>query len=261
VVRGHRTGGMCVVTVSIDRHVGEAGGGPRFECRTTVLVVDDHELIRRGVRDMFEPEPDLALIAEAGDSDTAIELATALRPDVVLLDVEIAGGTAVDTVRGIRAGSPDSAVVILSMFEGPELLKELLDAGIRGYLLKSVARQELLTAIRLVVRDRGYLVLGVSRSSLDQVSRRPDDLLSPRELEVLRATAEGLSNAQIAARLSLAETTVKRHLRNIFSKLGAVSRIDAVNKAVAAAVIPAPYPPKTRHPASASNPRAYPQPN
>lgn len=220
-------------TAQVDRH-------------TTVLVVDDHELIRRGVRGMLEREPDLAVVAEAGDSVTAVEAAAVLKPDVVLLDVEIPGGAVVDTVRGIKAGSPQSAVVILSMFEGPGLVKELLDVGIQGFLLKGVPRLELLTALRSVVRDREHVVLGVSRESLDYATGRRDEVLSPRELEVLAATAEGLSNAQIANRLSLAETTVKRHLRNIFGKLGAVSRIDAVNKAVAASVIRPPYLKKSR---------------
>jgi DNA-binding NarL/FixJ family response regulator len=226
------------VTLSNEIAFGRASSGTG---RTTVLVVDDHELIRRGVREMLVAEPDLDLVGEAGDSFAAVKIATAVRPDVVLLDVEIPGGAAVDTVRGIKAGSPGTAVVILSMFEGPDLLKQLLDVGIQGYLLKSVAGQELLTTVRAVARDREYVMLGVSRESLDYISGRRDELLSPRELEVLASTAEGLSNAQIAARLSLAETTVKRHLRNIFGKLGAVSRIDAVNKAVAASIFRPPY--------------------
>ncbi|MEU2982769.1 response regulator transcription factor [Micromonospora aurantiaca] len=218
-----------------------AMGSPVGHVRpTTLMIVDGHDLIRHGVRQILETEQDLSVVAEAGDSVTAVTVSTAVRPDVVVLDIEIPGGDPVGTVRRIREGSPDTAVIILSMLDGPELVRDLLEVGVRGYLHKSVARHDLVSAVRAVSRDRARVVLGVSRSSLDHVYGRRDEVLSPRELEVLAATAEGLSNAQIATRLSLAETTVKRHLRNIFAKLSAVSRIDAVNKAVAASIIQPP---------------------
>jgi DNA-binding NarL/FixJ family response regulator len=203
------------------------------------VVVDDHELVRHGVREILDAEDDMVVVGEAGDSRTAVELAVETRPDIVLLDVEILGDDVTTTVRRIRAQSPESAVVILSMFEGPRLLNNLLDAGVRGYLLKSATRQELVTAIRAVSGDDGRIVLAVSRESLSHVPGQSSETLSEREVGVLRLTAEGLSNAQIAGRLALTEATVKRHLRNIFAKLGAVSRIDAVNKAVAASLITA----------------------
>jgi DNA-binding NarL/FixJ family response regulator len=197
--------------------------------RTSILIVDDHALLREGLREILQRQDDMRVVSEAADSVTAVALAEREHPDIVLLDIEIPGGTATSTVSEIRSRSPGSDVIILSMYEGPQLVQALLTAGIRGYLLKSVHWQELVVAIRAVRTDRQRVVLGVSSASLGYA--RPASALSDREREVLALVAEALSNGQIASRLSLTEATVKRHLRNIFVKLGAVSRIDAVNKA------------------------------
>ncbi|TDC54733.1 response regulator transcription factor [Actinomadura sp. KC345] len=204
--------------------------------RTGILVVDDHALFRDGVREILESQQDMVVVGEAGDSHTAVALAAERRPKIVLLDIEIPGPGAITTVRRVHEVSPGTAVVILSMFEGPRLLNELLEAGIRAYLLKSATRQELVAAIRSVASDEHRVVLSVSRESLAHV-RAPAEKLSAQEREILQLAAEALSNKQIAARLSTSEATIKRNLRGIFAKLGAVSRIDAVNKAVAACLI------------------------
>ena len=201
--------------------------------RTRVLIVDDHMLVREGLRRILQAQDDMEVVGEAGDSARAVATAARERPDVVLLDVEIPGGEAAATVRKLREAAPESRVIILSMHEGPVLVRELLAAGIRGYLLKSIHWQELVLAIRTVHVDPDRVVLGVSGQSLRTPAR---DLagtmaLSAREREVLDLVGEALSNGQIASRLALKEATVKRHLRNVFVKLGAVSRIDAVNKA------------------------------
>jgi DNA-binding NarL/FixJ family response regulator len=199
--------------------------------RATILIVDDHALVREGVRGILETQKDLHVVGEASDSATTITIANAQQPDVILLDVEIPGGDATATVRQILECSPRSRVIILSMYEGPQLVDDLLTAGVRGYLLKSIHWEELVMAIRTVIADGDRVVLGVSRESL----RPPrhgvgEEALSAREREVLALVGDALSNRQIAARLSLTEATIKRHLRNIFIKLGAVSRLDAVNK-------------------------------
>jgi DNA-binding NarL/FixJ family response regulator len=200
--------------------------------RITILLVDDHALVREGLREILQTQGDMRVVGEAKDSATTVALATAEQPDIVLLDIEIPGDEVTTTVDQIRNCSPASRVIILSMHEGPQLVQALLAAGIRGYLLKSIHWQELVVAIRAVHADSDRIVLGVSRESLRHVQQGPSQgTLSARELEVLDLVAQALSNGQIASRLHLTEATVKRHLRNIFVKLGAVSRLDAVNKA------------------------------
>ena len=207
---------------------------------TRILIVDDHSLVRDGLREILKAHEDMVVVGEASDSKGAVALAAEKRPHVVLLDIEIPGEDVTTTVGRIRSLAPDSAIVILSMYEGPQLLKSLVEVGIRGYLLKSAHRQELVAAVRSVRHNRDRVVLSVSRESLAQVNGVPDGVLSERELEILELTAQAFSNAQIANRLGRTEATVKRHLRNIFIKLGAVSRIDAVNKAIAASLIAGP---------------------
>jgi DNA-binding NarL/FixJ family response regulator len=200
--------------------------------RTTILIVDDHALVRQGLRKLLETQEDLRVVGEAREAGEAVTLAAETEPDIVLLDVEIPGGEVTETVRRIREDSPRSRIIILSMHEGPDLVQATLAAGVRAYLLKSVHWEELVVAIRAVHADGDRVILGVSQESLHGARHRPEQgVLSDREHEVLGLVAQALSNGQIASRLGLTEATVKRHLRNIFTKLGAVSRLDAVNKA------------------------------
>lgn len=205
--------------------------------KITVAIVDDHALFREGLREILEAAGDIGIVGEAGDSSTAVSVVVETRPDVVLLDVEIPGDEVTETVARIRCLSAETQIIILSMYDGPQLLTRLLAVGIRGYLLKSVHRHELIAAIRSVYEDPSRVVLAVSRHSLAHVEGPTPGLLSEKEQEVLQLAAQALSNGQIARRLGLAEATVKRHMRNIFVKLNAVSRIDAVNKALAASLI------------------------
>ncbi|MDR8415104.1 response regulator transcription factor [Nonomuraea sp. 3-1Str] len=199
--------------------------------------MDDHTLFREGLREILESFGGMDVVGEAGDSGAAVALVEETEPDVVLLDVEIPGDEVTETVARIRRLSPETRIIILSMYDGPQLLTRLLAAGIRGYLHKSVHRDELIAAVRSVYDDQSRLVLAVSRSSLAHVEAPTAGVLSDKELEVLQLAAQALSNNQIARRLGLAEATVKRHMRNIFLKLNAVSRIDAVNKALAGSLI------------------------
>jgi DNA-binding NarL/FixJ family response regulator len=205
--------------------------------KITVLLVDDHVLVREGVREILSVEEDIVVVSEAADSDEAIARVVEHRPDIVLLDVEIPGRQAADTVARMRTLSPETRIIVLSMYDGPHLLRKLIAEGIRGYLLKSVDRQELVAAIRSVYRIPGRMVLSISGESMAQMHGSTDSVLSAREAEILKLAAQALSNGQIATRMHITEATVKRHLHSVFVKLGAVSRIDAVNKAIAASLI------------------------
>jgi len=208
-----------------------AGAGAPAE-PTTILIVDDHAVVREGLCSLLMAYDDMRVVGEAGDLAAAAALAARERPDIILLDIGIPGGDGGAAVRQLRSSSPTSSVLIVSRREGPELVKAALAAGARGYLPMNIHGQELVVAIRAVLADPERIVLGVSRASLAYGRGMPGpETLSEREREVLELVGQALSNRQIASRLSLTEATVKRHLRNIFVKLGAVSRIDAVNRA------------------------------
>ncbi|MER6001098.1 response regulator transcription factor [Nonomuraea sp. NPDC052116] len=209
----------------------------RSEQPTTVAIVDDHALFREGLREILESQEGLVVVGEAGTSSGALKMVADKKPDILLLDVEIPGDSATDTVTRLRIQSPNTQIIILSMYDGPQLLHRLLAAGIRGYLLKSVHWHELVSAIRSVHDEPERVVLAVSRESLAQMESSPSEVLTSKEREVLELAAQALSNRQIAARINTTEATVKRHLRNIFVKLGAASRIDAVNRAIDASLI------------------------
>lgn len=205
-----------------------------------VVVVDDHTLVREGIREILDLNEDIVVADEAGTSPDGIAAVARHRPDVVLLDVELPGGEVTDTVEQMRKLAPRTQIIILSMYDAPQLLRRLISGGIRGYLLKSVGRQELVAAIRSVHANPGNIVLSVSQESLTQMHTAGDCQLSQREQEILELVAQALSNGQVATRLGVTEATVKRHLRNVFVKLDAVSRIDAVNKAIKSSAIRSP---------------------
>jgi len=205
----------------------------------TVVLVDDHTLVRKGVRELIEKDGLLKVVGEAGDSATAVALVVEKQPDVVLLDVEIPGDPVTTTVANIRRLAPTTGIVVLSMHDSAHVLRDLIALGIRGYLLKSVTYEELISALEGACRPDGRVLLSISAESLSAMERSRTTI-SPREREVLDLVGQAMTNSQVAHRLGLSEATVKRHLFNIFGKLGAVSRIDAVNKAVAASLITQP---------------------
>jgi DNA-binding NarL/FixJ family response regulator len=204
-----------------------------------LVIVDDHTLLREGIRELLGTVVGFDVIAEGATGDDAIALTGRLRPDLLLLDVEMPGPGPRKVLREVRRLSEATRVVILTMHEESVLVHELLEQGAAAYLLKTIARDELVAALRSVCRDQSSVLLRISRNTFEGMDRaRPEsNPLSARELEVLRLAAEALSNAQIAHRLYIAEGTVKRHLTNIYAKLGAVSRIDAIRKATAARLI------------------------
>lgn len=202
----------------------------------TVLLVDDQALLRETLSQMLESEPDIDVVGGTGDDDVAVSIAVEERPDVVIVDAAHPGAV-VARLERLRGASPRSRLIVLSVYEHPALVREVLARQVSGYLTKNTSREELLAAIRSVVDNPDRVVLSLSRNGLSTLHDRSECALSRREVEVLEKVAEGMSNRQVAVRLAITEATVKRHLRSVFDKLGAVSRTEAVNKARSALLI------------------------
>jgi DNA-binding NarL/FixJ family response regulator len=197
-----------------------------------VLVADDHPLFREGVAEIIAAEDDIEIIGEAANGLEAIAIAEREQPDVVLLDVEMPVMGAEDAIGAILRAAPSSKVVVLTMYDEPRLVREMLSLGAHGYIVKNAKREALLGAVHAVHAVEDNIVLLVSRSTSDRLEGTKKDELSDRELEVLLLMARGMSNSQIASCLHIAESTVKRHLTHIYAKLGVCSRADAAKKAL-----------------------------
>jgi DNA-binding NarL/FixJ family response regulator len=205
---------------------------------TTVLVVDDQALVREGLRLVLEAEPDLEVVGEAGDGDAAVREALRLRPDVVLMDVRMPGTDGLTATRRLLGGSGAAPkVLVLTTFDLDEYVYEALLAGASGFLLKSAPRRHLVHAVRSVAEGDALLDPSLTRRLVEDFVHRPPPGagrpaalrgLTDREVEVLSLVAQGLSNAEIAARLVLGETTVKTHVGSVFAKLGLRDRVQAV---------------------------------
>lgn len=206
-----------------------------------IVLADDHTLFRAGVREILLTEPSLSVVGEASTGDEAVLLAAERRPDVVLLDVEMPGLPAAATIRQIRKQCPSAKVVILSMHDDPVVVHDLLECGAAAYLSKTSLRIELVAAVQSVCERADTVVLALPRSTVQALDAPGQagraNPLTDREVGVLSLAAQAYSNSQIASRLHITEATVKRHLTNTYAKLGAVSRVDAIRKAVAARFI------------------------
>jgi DNA-binding NarL/FixJ family response regulator len=198
-----------------------------------VVIADDHQLFRDGIVEICGSEPDLEVVGQAGNGDEAIAVVRRTRPDVVLLDVQMPGPDVMDVLRELLECRPVPQVAILTVHDDPRLVGRLMAVGARAYISKGVTRQELMTAIRSIRKDRERVVLSISRDTMKRLQGNANGPLTAREIEVLTLVASGLQNSQIAARLYISEGTVKRHLTNIYLKLEVRSRIKAVNKATA----------------------------
>lgn len=202
---------------------------------TRVVVADDHQMFRAGVIELLESAPNVSVVAQCANGDEVMELVGEHRPDIVILDVEMPGPGAATTIRRITEACPHTKTVVLTMHDAPDIVREVFAAGARAYLLKSVGRPELLAAINTASQSLDVVLIIVSRTTLTSLdgsaAAAPTSLLSPRELEVLVLLAEGKNNRDIAAELFISDGTVKRHLANIYAKLDANSRLDAVRRA------------------------------
>ncbi|HEX5546595.1 MAG TPA: response regulator transcription factor [Ktedonobacterales bacterium] len=198
-----------------------------------VMLADDHVLVREGTRRLLEAEPDIEVIAEAGDGISAVEQAVASQPDVLIIDVAMPGMSGIEATRHIKQQLPKVAVLALTAYDDDQYVLALLNAGAAGFLLKDVRGQELVTAVRSVHRGEAVLQPAIAVRALRQAgSQRSPTVsmppLSDREMEVLREAARGLPNKDIARRLNLSVRTIHTHLGNIFAKLGVGSRTEAV---------------------------------
>jgi DNA-binding NarL/FixJ family response regulator len=189
-----------------------------------IMTVDDHPVLRQGIAALIADQPDLTLVAEATNGREAIQQFRAHRPDVTLMDLQMPEMNGLDAMIAIRGEFADARIIVLTTYAGDVQARRALQAGARGYLLKNSLHKELLDTIRAVHAGRKNLSPEVS---YDLAEHAAEDALSPLEVRVLRLIAEGNSNKEIAARLSVTEDSVKGHVRNILSKLGANDRTHA----------------------------------
>ncbi len=199
-----------------------------------VLIVDDHVMVRRGLATFLRAFSELALAGEAGSGEEAVRLSAELRPDVILMDMMLPGMNGPDAIRIIRQRQPEIKILALTSFKEGELIRDALEAGAIGYLLKDVSADELASAIRAAHGGRATLSPEATQSLVEAASQpRPMTFeLTERETMVLGLMAEGLSNTQIAARLVVSPSTVKSHVSAILTKLGVASRTEAVTLAM-----------------------------
>ena len=204
-----------------------------------ILLADDHVVVRHGLKLLIDDQPDMTVIAEAGDGDTAVQRAVQLQPDVIVMDISMPGMNGLVATRKLRQLRPDAAIVTLTRHTDDAYLQELLRAGVSGYVLKQSAPTELLQAIRAAAAGRQYLdsalTARVTAAFLGTPHKRkaqPAAPVSERESEVLRLIASGYSNKEIASRLSLSVKTVEAHKANAMRKLDLTGRIDIVKYAI-----------------------------
>jgi DNA-binding NarL/FixJ family response regulator len=207
--------------------------------RTRILLADDHAVVRRGLRLVLDAEPDLEVVAEAGDGAQAVALALQGGVDLAILDITMPRMTGLQAAREIGRRAPDVRTLILSMHDNEQYLFEALRAGAAGYVLKSVADRDLVEACRATMRGEPFLYPGAVRALMrdfvDRARRGEDpreDPLTPRETEIVKLIAEARTTKEIAAELVLSEKTVERHRTNILAKLGMRDRVELVRYAI-----------------------------
>jgi DNA-binding NarL/FixJ family response regulator len=186
--------------------------------KLTVLLVDDHALVRKGFRRMLEDDPTISVVGEASEGEDAVRLALELKPKVVVMDCALPGISGIDATRRIRAKMPDATVLMLSMHSEDTLVRQALEAGARGYILKNALELDLISAIKRVAE--GHLVLDPQLAKPSALKGERDTGLTARELEVLRHIVAGKSNKEIASELGLSANTVGVHRANIMDRLG-----------------------------------------
>lgn len=202
----------------------------------TVLIADDHPLVREALHRALDVEEDMKVVAEASDGEEAVKLASELKPDVVVMDIVMPKVNGIEATRKIKEIAPDTAILILTAYDDEEYVLGLLDAGAAGYLLKSARGRDLVGAIRAIRAGESVLHPNIiarllKRATVTAVKEnKAQGLLSERESEVLRLVALGMSNKEVAEKLFLSQRTIKAHLTSVFNKLNVASRSEAIVK-------------------------------
>lgn len=199
-----------------------------------VLIVDDHEIMRKGLCLVFEYEDDFELVGEACDADDAIAKAEETRPDVVLMDIRMPGKNGIEASKEIREIVPGAKIMVLTAVDDEEDIFSAIESGVDGYMLKSVGGEQLAEAVRLIAAGQSYLHPSIARKVMERLSHKPPvgppkaQMLTAKESLVLKLMAEGFKNKEIAGKLFLSEETVKSHVSHILAKLNQTDRMQAV---------------------------------
>ena len=201
-----------------------------------ILLADDHQIVRQGIRQLLESEEDLNVIAEAGDGEEAQLLIQKHKPDVAVLDIQMPKASGIEVTRWVRAHLPQVGVLILTAYDDDPYVMAVLQAGANGYVLKTASTEDLVQAVRDVNEGKSALDPAITRKLMSNLFKRPETMavepLTDRELDVLRLAAKGYTNKAIGVQLGISDRTVQGHLAHIFAKMQATSRTEAVMRAV-----------------------------